>query len=67
MAKEPPKTTGSRIGRPASTGELRPTVPVGDLIDALVGPLFYRRLIRSVPTSAAWARRHAERVLAAST
>jgi AcrR family transcriptional regulator len=55
------------VARGVRSGELHPSVPVGDLIDALVGPLFYRRLIRSVPTSAAWARRHATRVLATST
>lgn len=55
------------VARGTRNGELAPSVPVGDLIDALVGPLFYRRLVRGVPTSAAWARRHAERVLAART
>lgn len=49
------------------SGELQPTLPVGDLIDALVGPLFYRRLVRGVPTPPAWAKRHAERTLAAHT
>lgn len=55
------------VARGARTGELHPTMPVADLIDALVGPLFYRRLVRGVPTPPAWARRHAERVLAATT
>jgi TetR/AcrR family transcriptional regulator, regulator of autoinduction and epiphytic fitness len=46
-------------------GELAATLPTDDLIDALVGPLFYRRLIRRTTTSPAWARRHVERTLAA--
>lgn len=49
------------------SGELHPTLPVGDLIDALVGPLFYRRLVRGIATPPAWAKRHAERTLAALT
>lgn len=54
------------VRRGVRSGELRTTVPAGDLIDALVGPLFYRRLVRGIPTSTTWAKRHAERVLDAA-
>ena len=46
-------------------GSLPPTVDPDDLIDDLVGALFYRRLVRRTPTSPAWARAHADRTIAA--
>lgn len=55
-----------RIVREAiADGVLPSHVDADDLVDDLVGPLFYRRLVRRVPTSAAWARAHTERTLAA--
>jgi hypothetical protein len=39
---------------------------VDDVVDTLVGPLFYRRLVRKTGTRRAWIRRHVERTLAAS-
>lgn len=49
-----------------AAGELPDGLPVGELVDALVGPLFYRRLVRRVRTSPAAARRRAARTLEAS-
>ena len=49
------------IGR----GELPRDTPVDDLIDALVGPLFYRRLIRQTRTSRTWIASHLDRTLLA--
>ena len=46
-------------------GELPAGTPVDDLIDALVGPLFYRRLIRQTRTSAPWISAHLDRTLRA--
>ncbi len=46
-------------------GELPTTLPVDDFIDALVGPLFYRRLIRHLPTNRAWTSAHLDRTLRA--
>lgn len=46
-------------------GELPGGTPVDDLVDALVGPLFYRRLIRQVATGTDWIDRHVDRTLAA--
>jgi AcrR family transcriptional regulator len=46
-------------------GELPATLPVDDFIDALVGPLFYRRLIRQLPTTRAWITGHLDRTLLA--
>ncbi len=43
--------------------ELPPDVPVDDFIDALVGPLFYRKLILQRPTTRAWVLRHLQRTL----
>ena len=48
-----------------NTGELPPALDSDDLVDALVGPLFFRRLIRQLPTSPAWIRNHLHRTLAA--
>ncbi|MFI5066223.1 MAG: TetR/AcrR family transcriptional regulator [Streptosporangiales bacterium] len=48
-----------------TAGELPPALDNDDFIDALVGPLFYRRLIRQLPTSPAWVRNHLQRTLAA--
>lgn len=44
-------------------GALPLGTPLDDLIDALVGPLFYRRLIRQTPTDPAWITRHLDRTL----
>jgi TetR/AcrR family transcriptional regulator, regulator of autoinduction and epiphytic fitness len=49
------------IGR----GELPQSTPVDDAIDALVGPLFYRRLIRQTRTSTTWISNHLDRTLLA--
>lgn len=49
------------IGR----GELPRDTPVDDLIDALVGPLFYRRLIRQTRTNRTWIASHLDRTLLA--
>lgn len=46
-------------------GVLPAGVDTDDLIDELVGPLFYRRLIRRVPSSPAWTAAHIERTLRA--
>ena len=55
-----------RIVRDAvAAGTLPSHVDADHLVDDLVGPLFYRRLVRRVPTSASWARAHTERTLAA--
>jgi AcrR family transcriptional regulator len=44
-------------------GELPADFPIDDFIDALVGPLFYRRLIRQLPTTRPWALRHLQRTI----
>lgn len=44
------------------SGALPGHVDADDLIDDLVGPLFYRRLIRRVPTSPAWTAAHVDRI-----
>jgi AcrR family transcriptional regulator len=46
-------------------GALPVGTPVDELIDALVGPLFYRRLIRQTQTDDAWLTRHLDRTLRA--
>ena len=46
-------------------GELTPALDDGDFADALLGPLFFRRLIRKLPTDPAWIRTHLQRTLAA--
>jgi AcrR family transcriptional regulator len=43
--------------------ELPDTFPIDDFIDTLVGPLFYRRLIRQLPTTKPWALRHLQRTI----
>jgi Tetracyclin repressor-like, C-terminal domain len=45
--------------------ELPVAFPVDDFIDALVGPLFYRPLIRQLPTTRPWALRHLSRTMTA--
>lgn len=47
-------------------GELPAGLPIDDFIDALVGPLFYRRLVRQVPTTPEWVEGHLRRLLAAA-
>lgn len=44
-------------------GDVPEGTRVDDLVDALVGPLFYRRLVRRLPTSTAWITRHLDRTL----
>lgn len=53
------------IGDAVRAGALPGHVDADDLIDDLVGPLFYRRLIRRVPTSPAWTTAHIDRILRA--
>jgi AcrR family transcriptional regulator len=53
------------VNRGVERGELPRGVIVDDLIDALVGPLFYRRLVRQVSTGAPWISRHVDRTLQA--
>jgi Tetracyclin repressor-like, C-terminal domain len=45
--------------------ELPVAFPVDDFIDALVGPFFYRPLIRQLPTTRPWAPRHLGRTMTA--
>jgi AcrR family transcriptional regulator len=47
------------------TGQLPADLVLDDFVDALVGPLFYRRLVRGRTTTQAWARRHLTRTLVA--
>jgi AcrR family transcriptional regulator len=47
------------------TGELPVGLDDEEFIDALIGPLFFRRLIRKLPTDRTWLHRHIERTLAA--
>jgi TetR/AcrR family transcriptional regulator, regulator of autoinduction and epiphytic fitness len=46
-------------------GELTRNLRIEEFIDALVGPLFYRRLVRQLPTTRPWIVRHLERTRAA--
>jgi AcrR family transcriptional regulator len=46
-------------------GQLPRSMVVDELIDALVGPLFYRRLILQIRTSPQWIARHVDRTLTA--
>lgn len=48
-------------------GELPRGTRLDDLVDALVGPLFYRRLVRRTSTGAAWITRHVDRTLTGVT
>jgi AcrR family transcriptional regulator len=48
-----------------AAGELPPALSNDDFVDALIGPLFFRWLIRQLPTSPAWVRNHLHRTLAA--
>jgi AcrR family transcriptional regulator len=45
-------------------GELPHRVDPDDLLDAIVGPIFYRALVRRVPTSPAWVRAHVATTIA---
>ena len=47
------------------SGELPASLNDEEFIDALIGPLFFRRLIRKLPTDRTWLRRHIEHTLAA--
>lgn len=53
------------IAAAVERGELPQQTRIDDLVDALVGPLFYRRLVRRLPTSTAWITRHLDRTLGA--
>lgn len=44
-------------------GELSPALDDEDFIDALLAPLFFRRLIRKLPADPAWIRRHLQHAL----
>jgi TetR/AcrR family transcriptional regulator, regulator of autoinduction and epiphytic fitness len=46
-------------------GELPAGLNDEEFIDALIGPLFFRRLIRKLPTDRTWIGRHIEHTLAA--
>lgn len=46
-------------------GELPPDLDDEDFADSLMGPLFYRRLIRQLPADPTWIRRHLHRTLSA--
>jgi TetR/AcrR family transcriptional regulator, regulator of autoinduction and epiphytic fitness len=46
-------------------GELPPALDDDDFADALIGPLFFRRLIRKLPADPTWIRNHLQRTLAA--
>lgn len=53
--------------RAVDRGELARGTRVDELVDALVGPLFYRRLVRRTSTGSAWITRHIDRTLIAVT
>lgn len=53
------------VRRGVQQGELPADLPLDDFVDALVGPLFYRRLVRGRITTPAWARRHLARTFVA--
>jgi AcrR family transcriptional regulator len=53
------------IGDGKKAGELPSELEEDDFIDALMGPLFFRRLIRKLPTDPAWIHRHLRQSLAA--
>jgi TetR/AcrR family transcriptional regulator, regulator of autoinduction and epiphytic fitness len=48
-----------------SSGEIPKAFPIDDFIDALVGPLFYRRLVRQSATTRSWALQHVARTMTA--
>ncbi len=52
------------IGDGKKTGDLPSSLDEEDFTDALIGPLFFRRLIRQLPTDPAWIRRHLQQTLA---
>jgi TetR/AcrR family transcriptional regulator, regulator of autoinduction and epiphytic fitness len=54
----------SIIGDGKEAGELPAGLNEEDFIDALIGPLFFRRLIRKLPTDPAWIHRHLQQTLA---
>jgi TetR/AcrR family transcriptional regulator, regulator of autoinduction and epiphytic fitness len=53
------------IGDGKKAGELPSGLDEDDFTDALIGPLFFRRLIRKLPTDPAWIHRHLRHSLAA--
>jgi TetR/AcrR family transcriptional regulator, regulator of autoinduction and epiphytic fitness len=65
LTDERRQTVSTIVTTAVQRGELPEGFPVDDFIDALVGPLFYRRLIRQLPTTRAWVLRHLQRTLSA--
>jgi AcrR family transcriptional regulator len=57
-------TFATIIAEGKKTGELPVSLNDEEFIDALIGPLFFRHLIRKLPTDCAWIRRHIEQTLA---
>lgn len=53
------------IGDGKKAGELPGGLGEEEFIDALIGPLFFRRLIRKLPADPAWIHRHLQQTLAA--
>jgi AcrR family transcriptional regulator len=45
--------------------QLESDFPVDDFVDALIGPLYYRKLVRQLPTSNPWAIDHLKRTMRA--
>jgi AcrR family transcriptional regulator len=54
------------IAEGKKSGELPASLNNDEFTDALIGPLFYRHLIRKLPTDRTWIRRHIEQTLAAA-
>jgi TetR/AcrR family transcriptional regulator of autoinduction and epiphytic fitness len=46
-------------------GELSRDLSEDEFVDALVGPLFYRRLLRQLATDESWVKNHLRRILSA--
>jgi AcrR family transcriptional regulator len=53
------------VGAATERGELPGDVDADAFVDALVGPLFYRHLVRRLPTRRPWLERHVELTLRA--
>ena len=60
-------TFAAIIGDGKKAGDLPAGLDDDDFTDALIGPLFFRRLIRKLPTDPAWIHRHVQHTLAACT
>ena len=52
------------IAEGKKSGELPASLNNDEFTDALIGPLFYRHLIRKLPTDRTWIRHHIEQTLA---